>query len=199
MSRAREVRRMHGATAMKTQSIMFMCLLVGAPIAGCASNPNKEVKEARNEETEAMRARSEQQIEKTKEQQIQGIERSAEQGKTAADTLPEGSEQRAKAQIEMNEARQTFQVQAQARLQKAQARLEEAQRKLQVAGGRAPTSVHDRVDNVSRETAALSTDVSHLSQVTNDSWGAEKKRIEMRLDQIESSVDDVKSKVDDLK
>jgi hypothetical protein len=114
-----------------------------------------------------------------------------------AGALPEGSEQRAKAQGDMAETRQLFMARAQARLHKADARLVEARRKLQIAGGRVPTDVHDRANFAQRQTTSLTNDLGHLPLVTNDRWADETKRIESRLDEVEKSVDDVSSKAND--
>jgi len=185
---------------MKTATALSLSLLLVAPLGlaslgGCAGDKNKQLEEAARQEAEASRAQREAQIDQTKTQQLEGIERN----KPSTENLPEGKQQLAKAQSAMVEERQKFQADAKARLQKVEARLDEARRKLQIAGGRAATSVHDKLDQASHLAAGLSGDIDHVAQVSNDAWATEKKRIEKLLDDIEGSADDVKAKADDVK
>jgi tetrahydromethanopterin S-methyltransferase subunit G len=183
---------------MRTQ--LWISLLLTAPLFACANNPNKELKEAKAAEAEAAREQRVEAIEEAKDNRIDRIEKRTDQmSERAENVLPEGAEQRAKAQAEMIAARQTFQANAQAKLHKAAARLDEVKRKMEVAGGRVPLSLRDEVTLMERERASLAADLGHLPMVTNDRWGEETKRIESRLDALESSVDSAQSRVDDLR
>jgi len=178
---------------MKTAIVIFM--LLAAPI-GCASDPNKKLREAKVEEAEAARQQREEAIDKTKDQKVEGIEKRTDLSKDQAEALPEGSEQRAKAQADVTAERQIFEVQSQAKLQKMNARLEEARRKLQVAGPRVPTAIHDRLNIATKQSASVASDLGHLPQVTTERWTDERKRIEGRLAELESLVDEVASQAD---
>jgi hypothetical protein len=199
---------MKTATAISL-SVLLVAPLAIAPLGGCAGDKNKQLNEATTQEAEAMRQAREEQIDQAKKQQEKQIEEAKKveeqqiesAAKARSDVLPQstqGTEEKAKAQADLVADRQKFQTEAEARLQKAEARLDESRKKLQVARGHAPTAVHDRLEATSRLANSLESDISHLSQVSNDAWDQEKKRIEARLDEIENAADDVKSKADDF-
>ncbi|MDB5212959.1 MAG: hypothetical protein JWO86_886 [Myxococcaceae bacterium] len=182
---------------MKTTTLLSLTLvlvapLVAAQLAGCASDPNKRIKDASAQEAAEMRAEQEAQIEHTKKQEDKRIDAM----KPETTNLPPASEERAKAQADMGEERQKFGNDARARLQKVQARLEESRQKLQLAGGDVPTSIHDQLNQTSKLANNLSDRIDHLPQVSNDRWSSEKKRLDDQLSDVEKSTDDVKSKVD---
>jgi hypothetical protein len=184
---------------MKT-SILLVSVVLAAPVAvsiGCASDPNKKLQTATAEEAEAAREQQIKSAEAQKDQQIKSIEKRTDRVEESASALPQGSEQRAKAQAQLTAEREKYRVEAQTRLQKINAKLDEARRKLQIAGGRAATSTHDKVDQAAREAASVAQEINALPQVRNEAFGDEKKRIDARLDQVEAQVDEAKSKVDD--
>jgi hypothetical protein len=182
-------------TIVLSLTVLLVAPLVAAPLVGCASDPNKRIKDASAQEAAEMRAEQEAQIDQTKKQQDKRIE--AMKPDTA--NLPPASEERAKAQSDMGEARQKFENDARARLQKVQARLEEARRKLQLAGGDAPTSINDQLNQTLKLANNLSDRITHLSQVSNDRWPSDRKRIEDQLSDLEKSGDDVTSKADSFR
>ena len=173
---------------MKTTTALSLAVLLVA----CASDPNKQLKEATAQEAEANRAQQEAQINASKKQEDTRLEAI----KPDTTNMPPASEQRAKAQSNMGEDRQKFENDARARLQKIQGRLDEARQRLQIARGNAPTSIHDKLNDTTRLAGDLSSHLDHLSEISNDTWAGEKKRIEDRLGELESSADDVKSKAD---
>lgn len=182
---------------MKTTTALSLTVLLVAPLgtaslAGCASDRNKQLKEATAQEADANRALREAQVDQAKKQEDTRLEAI----KPNTEGLPPASEQRAKAQSAMGEERQKFENDARARLEKVQARLEAARQRLQLGGGNAPTSIQDKVNQTTHLADSLSSQVAHLSQVSDDRWSAEKKRIEESLSDIESSADDVKSKAE---
>jgi hypothetical protein len=182
------------------RTAILMSLMLTSSVLACASDPNKELKDAQEAQAEAARERRVEQVEQAKDNRLDRIETRTDQiGQRAENMLPEGAEQRAKAQAEMMAARQTFQANAQARLQKADAGLVEVRRKMDIAGGRVPLSLRDEVNLVERERASLRGDLGRLPMVTHDRWGEETKRIDTRLDSLEGSIDAVTSRVDGLR
>jgi hypothetical protein len=180
---------------MKPTIALSLALLLVAPLgtaglAGCAGDPNKQLKEATAQEAEANRTQREAQIDDTKKQEDTRLE--AIKPDTA--NMPAASQQRAKAQSAMGEERQKFENDVRARLQKIQGRLDEAGQRLQIARGNAPTSIHDKLNETTRLAGSLSEQLTHLSDVSDDAWSSERKRIEDRLSELESSAADVKSK-----
>lgn len=179
---------MHLGRPMRTTTALSLTVL----LAACASDPNKQLKEATAQEAEANRAQQEAQIDQTKKQEDTRLE--AIKPDTA--NMAPASEQRAKAQSNMGEDRQKFENDVRARLQKIQARLDESRQKLQISRGSAPTSIQDKLNDTTRLAGDLSGHLAHLSEVSNDAWAGEKKRIEDNLSALESAADDVKSKAD---
>ena len=173
---------------MKTTTVLSLAVLLVA----CASDPNKQLKEATAEEADANRAQREAQINQEKKQEDTRLEAI----KPDTTNMSPASEQRAKAQSSMGEDRQKFENDARARLQKIQAHLDESRQRLQIARGSAPTSIHDKLDETTRLAGDLSGQLGHLSEVSNEAWAGEKKRIEARLGELESSAAHVKSKAD---
>lgn len=185
---------------MKTATVLPLLTLVVASlgvasVGGCASDKNKDLDEAAKQEAEASREQREAQIDETKKRELEGIEAN----KRTIENTPGRTEQLAKAQAAMVEERQKFQTDAQARVQKVEARLEESRRTLQLARGGAPASTHDNLDETAHLADSLSREVDNVSQVNDDAWATEKKRIENRLSDLESAADDVKSKADSAK
>ncbi len=178
---------------------LVTAILIGASIAACASDPNKKIQEARVEDAETTREQREKGIDKARDQQIGNIENRANMTEQQARQFPEGTQQRAKAQADLTQDRQTFQAKAQARLQKAQAKLDEARTKMQLGGGRVETATHDKVTSAATATQQISAQVNRLSDVPNEHWAHEKARITTRLDEVEKLVDDASSKADDAK
>lgn len=182
---------------MKTATSLAMSVLLVAPLglaslSACAGDKNKQLDEAAAQQAEAARSQRESQIDENKKQQTEAIEAN----KKSIENAPQGSEPLAKAQSDIVEDRQKFEVDAQARLQKAQARLQEARTKLRIGRGNADVDVQNKLSESSRMASMVSDEISHLPQVSNDNWSAEKKRIDKQLSDLESSVDDVKSKAD---
>lgn len=173
-------------------TVLLVAALGTASLAACASDANKQLKEATAQEADANRAQREAQIDTAKKQEDTRLEAI----KPDTQGLPWASEQRAKAQSAMGEERQKFENDVRARLQKVQARLEESRQKLQLGGGDVPTSIQDKLIQTTRLTDNLSRQVAHVSQVGDDRWSAEKKRIEEQLRDLEKSADDVKSDAD---
>ena len=173
---------------MKTTTALSLTVL----LAACASDPNKQLKEATAQEAEANRAQREAQIDQSMKQEDTRLEAI----KPDTRGLPAASEQRAKAQSAMGEERQKFENEARARIQKVQARLEASRQKLQLGGGDVPTSIQDKLAQTTRLTDNLSSQVAHVAQVSDDQWSSEKKRIEAQLRDLEKSADDVKSDAD---
>jgi uncharacterized phage infection (PIP) family protein YhgE len=184
-----------GHTISTVTSVLALAVL---GTAACASNPNKELKEARAEDAETVREQKVEQIEKSQKEQVEQIEKRTAQTVEGADRVPASSQERAKAQAEMVESRKKFQANASARLQKLEARLNEAEKKLRIAGGRVPTKTWDKAKMASELRNGLSNQVNHLAETSDAQWGDEKERIDARLDQLESTVGDVQSQADAL-
>jgi membrane-bound lytic murein transglycosylase len=182
---------------MKRTTLLSLTVLLVAPLgtaslAACASDPNKQLKEATAQEAEANRVQHEAQIDQTEQQEDTRLEA------IRPDTrgMPAASEQRAKAQSAMGEQRQKFENDARARIQKVQGRLEESRQKLQLGGGDVPTSIQDQLRQTARLTEGLSNQIAHVAQVGDDRWSSEKKRIDEQLEDLEKSANDVKSDAD---
>ena len=182
---------------MKTATSFAMSVLVVAPLAlggvsACASDKNKQLDEAAAQEAEATRSARETQIEQTQKEQMKSIEAN----KKSLENAPQGSEQLAKAQADIVEERQKFQVESEARLQKAEARLQEARTKLRIRPGNADVNVDNKMSEAARMASVIQDEINHLPQVSNDNWSAEKTRLDKALSNLESTTDDVKSKAD---
>jgi hypothetical protein len=178
-----------GRGIMKTTTALSLTVLL---VAGCASDPNKQLKQATAEEATANRAQQEAQINATKTQEDTRLEAI----KPDTEGMPPASQDRAKAQSAMGEERQKFENDVRARLAKVQGRLDEARQRLQLGGGNAPSSIREKLDETKRLADGLSTQLTHLPQVSNDGWSSEKRRIEESLGDLESSAAEVKSKAD---
>ena len=182
---------------MKTATRIAMSVVFAAPLglaalSGCTSDKNKQLDEAAAQQAEAARSAREGQIEQAEKQEMKRIEAN----KYSVENAPETSQQLAKAQANLVEERQKFQVESQARLQKAQARLDEARTKMRIGRGNADVNVQNKLDETSRLATSAAQQIDHLPQVSNENWAPEKKRIDKLLTDIESGADDAKSKAD---
>jgi hypothetical protein len=173
-------------------SVLFVAPLGLAALSGCAGDKNKQLDEAAAKQAEAARTARESQIEQSEKQEMKSIDAN----KQSIENAPQTSQQLAKAQANLVEERQKFQVEAQARLQKAQARLDEARTKMRIGRGNADVGVQNKLDETSRLAMSAAQQIDHLPQVSNDNWAAEKKRIDQQLTDIENGADDARSKAD---
>jgi len=173
-------------------SVVFVAPLGLAALSGCASDKNKQLDQAAAQQAEAARSAREGQIDQAAKQEKQTIEAN----KHSVENAPETTQQLAKAQANLVEERQKFQVDSQARLQKAQARLDEARTKMRIGRGNADVSAQNKLDETSRLAASAAQQIDHLPQVSNENWPAEKKRLDKQLTDIENGADDAKSKAD---
>jgi uncharacterized protein YcfL len=174
---------------MKTMTVLSLTALL---VAGCASDPNKQLKESTAQQADATRAQQEAQIDQAKSRQ----EKRVEDIKSDTENLPAASQQRAKAQSDMTVERQKFELDARARLAKVQARTEAAREKLQIAGGDAPTWLQDLLNQTSQLANDVSDQLGHASRLSNDRWSSEKTLIEDQLRNLEQSADKLSSRVD---
>jgi len=182
---------------MKTATSFAMSVLLVAPLglaslSACAGDKNKQLDQAAAQQAEAARSARESQIEQAQKQEMKSIEAN----KQSIENAPQTTQQLAKAQADIVEERQKFQVESQARLQKAQARLEEARTKARIGRGNADVTLQNKLDETSRLATSAAQQIDHLPQVSNENWSAEKKRVDKQLTDIESAADDAKSKAD---
>lgn len=169
-------------------------------LTGCASDPNKNVKEARTDEieaqraakeneAEAQRARSEGRAERDHDARTDGAERRYGDSATGA---------RVEAESKMTEERKKYRAQVTERVQKLDARTAELKAKLGQAGPKASTEARDRVDAIRSQRELVGRESTNLGSVADDNWDSAKKSMNTRLDELEDVIKRAADKVEKL-
>ncbi|HEU4404998.1 MAG TPA: hypothetical protein VFS43_06865 [Polyangiaceae bacterium] len=180
----------------------FACVPLALSLAllgGCSSDPNKKLKQAQwdaIEERQDERARA---IEREKDARERGIEARTDARENAADRAHAGDPDREdlrEAQISMSEERQKFRAEARARAQKLDARADALRAKLGVLGARADLEARERLNDVAKQRQLVEHHLERLDRARNDSWGAEKDGLKVRLDELERITDSAAKKIE---
>ena len=186
----------------KKWSFIALAILFGTGAFGCASNPNKEAKEARAQEVETRRQNNEAVADEqgdrersmAKDQRQQTADATKQQYGTQSATY-----NRVVAESKMTERRNLYQADVRERLQKHDARFGAMQSTVSQRGAAVPTRVRDSLSPVETERAAVGQDLNALPRIPDDGWENAKKNLDKRLDQLESLLSKAKEQVDSVK
>jgi hypothetical protein len=172
--------------------------LVAAALAGCASDPNKDVKEARTDEIEARRDAREDAAGAERRQAEAKAER--DQGAAAADADRRYGDSakgdRVEAESKMTEARKKYRAKAVERVQKLDARAAELRAKLEQAGTKATTEARDRVAAIRNQRELVGRETDQLGRINDDAWEGAVKSLNTRIDELEEVTKRAASEVD---
>ena len=185
---------------MKT-FLFSMVTVLAASTFGCASDPNKDVKDARIQEIEAKTDSKDDSAEAQRKQ----AEHAAEVQRAQSDGLAANqyagapaSRERAEAENKMTEERKSYQAKARERLQKLDARAAEAKAKIEAARGKAPTDARRQLETVSTQRGLVMTDMDRLATVSNDAWKDATSSLDTKLDDLEKLTDSAVKSADKI-
>jgi hypothetical protein len=172
--------------------------LFATALAGCAGDPNKNVKEARTEEIEAQRAASERdaEAERARAEGRAKLDQNSQEATAERRYGGSATGDRVVAESKMTEERKKYRAQIDERVQKLDARAAELRAKLGQAGAKASTEARDRVDAIRNQRELVGREVTNLGSVNDDSWESAKKSVEARLDELDAIVKRAAEKVE---
>lgn len=172
--------------------------LFATAAAGCASDPNKNVQEARTEELTAQREAREDSAEADRKQAESRAGRQQDAGEARADRRygDSATGERVVAETKMTEERQKYRAQVDERVKKLDARTAELRAKLGQAGPKASTEARDRVDAIKSQRELVGRETNGLSAVKDDDWSSAKKSMDTRVDELEAIVKRAADKVE---
>ena len=159
-----------------------------AAFTGCASNPNRDVNEARVAEIEAERgARDDAAGAERKRAEGQAErDRGAQDARTERQYGGSASGDRVMAESKMTEERRKHLAQVTERVHKLDARAAELRAKVGQAGSKLPTEARDGVDAIRSQRELVGRETQKLTTVGDDGWEAAKKSTEVRIDELEA-------------
>ncbi len=170
-------------------------------LGGCASDPNKKVKQAEWDAIEEHQAERTRGIEREKDVRENRIEARTDARENAADRAHAGDPDREdlrEAQIGMSEERQKFRVDARARAQKLDARAEALRAKLSSLGNKADLDARERLSTVATQRQLVERHFERLDRVRNDEWRAAKDNLKARLDELDRMTDAAAKKIESM-
>jgi outer membrane murein-binding lipoprotein Lpp len=172
--------------------------LVGAAVAGCASDSGMTVREAYLQEFAAKREAREQaaEVERARAEGQAGREQNAQEA--SADWRYGGSAtgDRVVAESKMTEERKKYRAQIDERVKKLDARTAELRAKLGQAGPKATTEARDGVDAILSQRELVWRETNGLSAIKDDGWASAKKSMNTRVDELEAIVKQAADKVE---
>jgi outer membrane murein-binding lipoprotein Lpp len=172
--------------------------LFATAIAGCASDPNKNVQEARTEELGAQREAREDAAEADRKRAEGRAGREQNAGEARADRRygDSATGDRVVAESKMTEERQKYRAQIDERVKKLDARTAELRAKLDQAGPKASTEARDRVEAIKSQRELVGRETNGLGTVKDDGWASAKKSMDTRVDELEAIVKRAADKVE---
>lgn len=173
--------------------------VMGMFAMGCASDPGKEVREAKYNEAEANADRRENTAEAQRAQADKDAEIARKQREASAEHLAPASENRADVQAKVTEQRANYDAKATERLDKADAGIAEVKSKMKVAGARTPSEVRGKVDTAVTARDNVSKQLATLRGTSNDQWKSASEDLDKRFDELEGLVDQAKKSASKLK
>jgi hypothetical protein len=179
--------------------MMGVLLALGMVAVGCASDPGKQVREARYDEAEANAKQADRSAEEQRKQQEKSAEMTRRESEANADKLPPASENRADVQAKVAEERAVFDARASERLQKVDVGITEVKTKMKVAGGRTPSDLRSKLDTVVTARDSVSKQFVALKETSNDAWKPASEDLDRRLDELESMTENTRKAADKLK
>jgi len=168
-------------------------------VIGCASDPNKNLKEARNEEAEAVRAQRVGQAEVQKDMSLEKSEAKNEAVHQQASAYEDGTKNRMAAEGNMKAERDSYTAKAQERLDRVKARLQEAKRKIAIAGNKAPLTVKTEVDAAMSAHATVANNLRDMQTVTDDNWKTASKATNDRIEELENVAEQAHGRANSMK
>lgn len=182
---------------MMKRAILLGCISIAA--IACASDPNKKVNEAQDEQLKTER-RSEQAAAEDRKD-VAADQAEQQRKSTVAGGTPgtEADQKRLKADAKMTEARQVALAKANERLQKCDAKTNELRAQVNKAGGKATTASRDSLQAVETQRNAAKTSIDQLANTDDASFKQAKDYADNQLDTLEAYVKKAGKEVDDFK
>ncbi len=181
--------------------LVSLSMVVAASAMACASDPNKEVKEARGDEIEAHRDRQEDSAERQRKQADLAAEQQRAKNDNAAAAQYAGapaSRERAEAENKLVLERREYEAKARERLQKLDARAAEAKAKIDAAGTRAKADAKKPLETVATQRAMVVSDLDRLAATSNEGWKAATQAADAKLDDLEKLTDSATKSADKI-
>lgn len=190
-----------------TRLMMVPAVLSLAFAAGCASDPNKEVKSADTELTSEQQKANQDQRELADKQAAEraknppktrddAAEMNAKHNEQQHETLANGQsnvssaeKNVANANENMAQDRRDFETKAKERLGKLDAKAQEMKTKSAKLVPAKKTTFNTNFTKYSTDRASANTKIQNLPTIANDNWQSAKKDLENSLDTLETQVD----------
>jgi outer membrane murein-binding lipoprotein Lpp len=178
--------------------LLAACALFATAVAGCASDPNKNVQDARTQELAAQRESREDTAEADRKQAESRAGREQDAGEARAERRygDSATGERVVAETKMTEERKKYRAQVDERVKKLDARTAELRAKLGQAGPKASTEARDRVEAIKSQRELVGRETSGLGTVKDDEWASAKKSMDTRVDELEAIVKRAAEKVE---
>ncbi len=180
------------------QPLLAAAALFATAVAGCASDPNKNVEDAHTKEFAAQReARDDKaESERTQAENRAGREQNVGEANAERRYGDSATGDRVVAETKMTEERQKYRAQVDERVKKLDARAAELRAKLGQAGPKATTDARDSVDAIRSQRELVGRETSGLNAVKDDGWASAKKSMDTRIDELEAIVKRAADKVE---
>lgn len=178
------------------RAIVFGVISIAA--IACASDPNKKVNEAQDDQLKSER-KSEQAAAEYRKDYTTDLAK--DQRKQTVDNGVPGDhadQKRLKADAKMTEARQVALAKANARLEKCDAKVNELRAKVNRAGGKATTASRDQLQSVETQRLATKMSIDTMAQSDDESFKSTKDNVENQLDVLEAYVKRADKEVDNF-
>lgn len=179
------------------KSSLLITVAVAALAIGCASDPNKDLKTAKNGEAEAIRGQDVDNAKADRKATTAEAQAATAGKEDGAKDLHPANEKVVSAQAGMDEARTVYRAKAVERMQKADARIKEAKAKVENTKS-APADIRSRIATTSAQRDQVNTEIEGLQKIGDHDWETAKKHLDQRLDELDKLVADVKERANKL-
>jgi hypothetical protein len=179
------------------------CLVASLSVASfaCASDPNKDAKNARDAELEAQREHRQDVAENRGDQRVGAAEAKRENTENTADHSgnSDATKDRVSADAKLTESREVYRAKASERLEKLDARTSELKTLLARAGAKATTKARDSMRTVETQRSSVTHDLEQLPKVSDDAFAGAKSHLDSQLDTLEGLVKKTAKDIDESK
>jgi len=166
--------------------------------AGCASDPNKNVDDARDAQLRAATAQSEGRAEDKSNNKVAEAtrEKNATQTHAEQSNAHDANKDVAVADAKMKLARDEYRAKATERLEKLDAKRSELAVRLDRAGPKASTKSRDALQLTGTQRATVAQGLLALPQVPRENWSGATSKLDTDLDQLETLITAAAKEVD---
>jgi len=176
---------------------LFVCSVLIAAGAGCASSQADQVRDARMAQIDEQTVAKTRAIEDRQEARENAIEHRHDLAAKRVEDSNRPDESAAKEQLDVVEERSAYESKAQGQIETIGVRIQAAQEKLNTLGSAAPIRMQTELQSLQRDQRQLEKDLRDLPNTPTRNWQDTRKAMEDRISGLNSRVKDLTDQIED--